>query len=266
MLVLGEGKRSLRHPTIVGGDRLRLQHFLYPVAVCDQLHLLKCVRFGLHHLPLAGHGDDADLHSLTPPIDRSIGVEVRLCLSLRLSRPGRPLLRPINGEEPLLKHTGILGADEEVPPSWRSLADHHLALFTGVEGGDGASPLITAEDLHLHAGDRAAVLSVEGVDDLIVLMHGDLVQQSIALTDHPIAIIVECQPVVPHSRQAEGYLVADPARLTRRSSIGGQLRRTTAADLLLHLTVSTDEVEVKRLSCRTLYLDDRLPRVEVNVG
>ena len=266
MLVLGEGKSGLRHPTIVGGDRLCLDHLLHAIPQGGQLHLLERIWLSLHHLPLAGHGDDADLHRLTPPIDRSIGVEVRLCLSLRLSRPGRPLLRPINGEEPLLKHSGILDADEEVPPSWRSLADHHLALFTGVEGGDGASPLITAEDLHLHAGDRAAVLSVEGVDDRIVLIHRDLVQQSIALTDHPLALAVECQPVVPHSRQTEGYLVADPACLTRRSCIGGQLRRTTAADLLLHLMVSTDEVEVECLSRWPFYLDDRLPCVEIDVG
>ena len=192
MLVLGEGKSGLRHPMIVGGDRLRLDHLLHAIPQGGQLHLLERVRFSLHHLPLAGNGDDADLHRLTPLVDRSIGVEVCLCLSLRISCPGRPLLRPVNGEEPLLKHSGILDADEEVSPSRRGLANHHLAPFIGVEGGDGASPLITAEDLHLHAGDRAAVLSVEGVDDRIVLMHGDLVQQSIALTDHPLAIVVEC--------------------------------------------------------------------------
>ena len=266
MLVLGEGKSGLRHSSIVGGDRLCLDHLLHAIPQGGQLHLLERVGLSHHYVPLAGNGDDADLYHLTPPVDRSIGVEVCLCLSLRLSRSGRPLFCSINGEEPLLKHTGILDADEEVPPSGRGLANHHLAPFTGVEGGDGASPLITAEDLHLHAGDRSAVLSVESVDDLIVLIHGDLVQQSIALADHPLVLVVECQSIVPHSRQTEGYLVADPARLPRRSCIGCQLRRTTISDLLLHLTVTADEVEVECLSRRTLYLDGRLPRVEVSVG
>ena len=261
MLVLGEGKSGLRHSTIIGGDRLCLQYLLHPVAVSDQLHLLKCVWLGLHHFPLAGHGDDADLHHLPPLVDRSIGVEVCLCLFLRISCPGRPLLLPVNGEELLLKHSGIFGTDKEVSPSRRSLTDHHLASFACVEGGDGAFALITAEDLHLHAGDRATVLSVHGIDRPVILLHVDLIQQSIPLPNHPLALVVECQPIVPHSRQAEGHLVADPARLTRRSCIGGQLLRTTLADLLLHLTATGDEVEVERLPRRTLYLDGRLPRV-----
>ena len=183
-----------------------------------------------------------------------------------MSCPGRPLLLPINGEEPLLKHSGIFGTDKEVSPSRRSLTNHHLAPFACVEGGDGAFALITAEDLRLHAGDRAAVLSVHGIDRPVILPHIDLIQQSIALTNHPLALVVECQPIVPHSRQAEGHLVADPARLPRRSCVRGKLLRTTLADLLLHLTTTGDEVEVERLTRRTLYLDGRLPRVEVDVG